>query len=58
MTDRPNTTAGGFFLIIAILVGFGIGASQGQQLLGAIAGTLVGTAIAVAIWLRDRKRPS
>ena len=54
--SSSNPTAGGFFLVIAILVGFGIGASQGQQLLGAIAGTLVGTAIAVAVWLKDRNR--
>jgi len=54
--SSTNPTAGGFFLIIAILVGFGIGASQGQQLLGAVAGTLVGTIIAVAMWLRDRNR--
>ena len=55
MNDRPSA-AGGFFLIVAILVGFGLGAWQGQQLLGSIAGTLVGIAIAVAVWLKDRKR--
>ena len=55
MNDRP-TTAGGFFLIIAILVGFALGVYGGQALLGTIAGTLVGTLIAVAVWLKDRKR--
>ena len=55
MTDRPSA-AGGFFLILAILFGFGLGVWQGQQLLGSIAGTLVGIAIAIWIWLRDRNR--
>ena len=55
MTDQP-TAAGGFFLIVAILAGFGVGAYGGQPLLGTIAGTLVGIALAVAVWLRDRNR--
>ena len=55
MNDRP-TSAGGFFLILAILAGFGIGAYGGQALLGTVIGTGVGTLIAVAVWLRDRKR--
>ena len=55
MNDRP-TTAGGFFLILAILAGFGIGIYEVQALLGTVIGTAVGTAIAVAVWLKDRKR--
>ena len=55
MTDRPSA-AGGFFLIVAILAGFALGAHFGAALLGALAGTLVGSLIAVAIWLKDRKR--
>ncbi len=55
MTDRPSA-AGGFFLIIAILAGFGLGVHYGQALTGTIAGTLVGTLVAIAVWLRDRRR--
>lgn len=55
MNDR-SSTAGGFFLILAILAGFGIGVYGGQALLGTLAGTLVGTLIAIAVWLKDRKR--
>ncbi len=55
MNDRP-TSAGGFFLIIAILAGFGVGVYGGQALLGTIVGTLVGSGIAVAVWLKDRRR--
>ncbi|MEO7813910.1 MAG: hypothetical protein ABIR87_00495 [Sphingomicrobium sp.] len=57
MNDKPSA-AGGFFLIVAILAGFGIGAHFNVALVGAIAGTLVGTLIAIAIWLKDRRRPS
>lgn len=57
MNDRPST-AGGFFLIIAILAGFAVGVYGGQALLGTIAGTLVGTLIAIAVWLTNRKRSS
>lgn len=52
----PTPNAGGFFLIAAILIGFGVGVSLGQPVAGALAGTLVGAAIAVAIWLVDRRR--
>ena len=55
MNNRPST-AGGFFLILAILAGFGVGVYGGQALLGTLAGTLVGTLIAIAVWLKDRKR--
>ena len=55
MNNRPSA-AGGFFLILAILAGFAIGAHFGVALLGAIAGTLVGTVIAILVWLKDRKR--
>ena len=55
MNDR-SSTAGGFFLILAILAGFGIGVYGGQALIGTLAGTLVGTLIAIAVWLKDRKR--
>ena len=55
MNDQPSA-AGGFFLVVAILIGFGFGAYFGVALLGAVAGTLVGTGIAVMVWLKDRKR--
>lgn len=55
MNDRPSA-AGGFFLIVAILAGFAIGAHFGTALFGTLAGTLVGTLIAILVWLRDRKR--
>lgn len=53
---RPNPAAGGFFLIAAILIGFGVGVALGQPVLGALVGTLAGVGIAVATWLIDRRR--
>lgn len=55
MTDRPSA-AGGFFLIILILAGFGVGVKLGEPLVGTLAGTATGAAAAVLIWLRDRNR--
>ena len=50
----PNRSplAGGFFLILAIFAGFAIGVSRGQ----AMAGVLIGTAIALGVWALDRRR--
>jgi hypothetical protein len=55
MNERPSQ-AGGFFLIVAILAGFGVGVMIGQPLFGTIVGTLAGTAIAITVWYRDSRR--
>lgn len=51
-----NSMAGGFFLMAAILIGFGWGASNGDPVKGAIMGTAVGAGIAVLTWLLDRRK--
>jgi len=48
--------AGGCLLVAAILIGFVIGLATDDAMRGVIIGTGVGIAIAVAIWLADRKR--
>ena len=48
--------SGGFFLMAAILIGFGWGVAKGDPMKGALIGTGVGIAIAIAIWLSDRAR--
>ena len=53
---RRNHAAGGFFLILASLGGFGWGAMSGLPVHGAIVGTIVGIVIAVIVWLLDRRR--
>ena len=54
MQRRPSA-AGGFFLIVAILIGVAWGLWQGMLMLGALIGTAVGIAVSVATWLIDRR---
>ena len=53
---RRNSKAGGFWLILAIIVGTALGIWQGQPSIGVLAGTAVGILLAVGIYLRDRAR--
>ena len=54
----PNTTAraGGCFLTLCILVGFVAGLAIHNPMKGILAGTAVGTVLAVLLWLVDRRR--
>ena len=51
-----TTHAGGFLLILAIFTGFAGGIATGQLLVGSIIGLAAGIALAVAVWLIDRRR--
>ena len=53
---RRNARAGGIFLMIGILGGFGWGIASGNAMLGVLAGTGAGIAAAVLLWLVDRRR--
>ena len=53
---RRNARAGGIFLTIGILAGFGLGAASGNPMQGILIGTAVGAAAAVLLWLVDRRR--
>lgn len=55
MTNR-KPLAGGCFLTICILLGFPLGLAIGNPMKGILIGTGVGIAIAVALWLMDRRR--
>lgn len=48
--------SGGFFLMAAILIGFGWGMAGGDAMKGVLVGTATGVAIALLIWLLDRER--
>lgn len=50
-----NPLSGGFFLMLAIMIGFGWGLTSGHAMEGVLIGTGVGIAISVAIWLTDRR---
>ena len=48
--------AGGFLWMAAILAGSAWGIAAGNPMKGVLAGTLAGAAVAVAVWLLDRRR--
>ena len=54
--DQQDRKSGGFFLMAAILIGFGWGVAAGDAMKGVVIGTAVGIAVALAIWLVDRSR--
>ena len=56
--EPRNMRAGGCFLMAAILIGFVGGIAIRNPLLGTWIGTGVGIAIAVVLWLVDRRNDS
>ncbi|MDP9085516.1 MAG: hypothetical protein M3N02_01960 [Pseudomonadota bacterium] len=54
--QTPTTHAGGPFLMIAIVAGTIWGVVTGQAMLGVLGGTGAGIAIAVSVWLVDRRQ--
>lgn len=54
MNDRPRL-AGGFFLIAAILIGAVWGVATDHVAVGLEMGTAAGAAMAIAVWLVDRR---
>ena len=53
--QRPTTRAGGCFLTICILLGFVAGLATHDPMKGVLVGTGIGAAIAVLLWLLDRR---
>lgn len=49
--------AGGFLLVLCIFLGVIVGAWSGEPSIGFLFGAGLGTAIALAVWLLDRRRP-
>ena len=54
--NRPVPVAGGFFLIVPIVIGFLWGVPAGRSMEGALIGLGIGLALAVLVWLIDRRR--
>ena len=55
MTSR-TTKAGGCFLTLCILGGFAVGLAIRNPMKGVLIGTAVGAALALVLWLIDRRR--
>ena len=51
-----TTQAGGCFLAVFILAGFVYGLASQNPMRGVLIGTAIGAALAVVIWLIDRRR--
>ena len=56
LMSHPTPMAGGFFLILPIVVGFLWGVATGRAMQGAIVGLGIGLILALAVWLFDRLR--
>lgn len=57
MTKRsPPPAAGGFFLILPILIGFVWGLIRGTAVAGVLLGLAVGIVMALAVYAWDRRR--
>jgi len=56
MTDQPQSRGAGIFIVLAIAIGTAVGTAMSQSSAGLVAGIAVGAVVAVAFWLRDRKR--
>ncbi len=53
---RRNARSGGIFLTLGILAGFGWGMASGDPMKGILVGTGLGGAVALLVWLLDRRR--
>ncbi|WBH17252.1 hypothetical protein [Sphingomonas radiodurans] len=51
----PTANAGGFLLAASLLVGTIIGVMKGEPSIGFMVGLAIGVALAVAVWLLDRR---
>jgi hypothetical protein len=54
--NSPPRLAGGIFIALGLLIGAIIGVAMDQPSAGAVIGMAIGTVIAVAVWIMDRKR--
>lgn len=55
LRQNRGPVAGGAILALTIMGGAAIGVAMGQPSIGLIGGIVVGAAIALVIWRRDRR---
>lgn len=56
MPDRPPSAAGGFLIVVGIVLGAVVGLLIGQATPATLIGLSLGIVAAVLVWLRDRRR--
>lgn len=56
MQQRRTPAAGGIFLFLGPVVGAVYGISRGEPIMWMLYGFAAGTALALAVWLIDRRR--
>ena len=56
-TPGPRTPmAGGFAIAFLSIAGVIVGSTQGQPTIGLLAGFAAGVAVALLVWVKDRRR--
>ncbi|MGR6327592.1 hypothetical protein ACU5AX_00850 [Sphingomonas sp. XXL09] len=55
MANPPASAAGGVLVAACSILGAVIGLFEGQVTIGFLAGLAIGSAGAIAVWLRDRR---
>jgi hypothetical protein len=56
MNERRFSASGGIFLFLGPVVGALIGISRGEPILGMLFGFGVGAALALLVWIIDRRK--
>ena len=56
MADTPPSAAGGILIAICSIGGTVVGLTQNQVTIGFLAGLVIGSLGAIAVWLRARRR--
>jgi hypothetical protein len=55
--SKPDPRAGGFLLSLIIIIGLVVGIVIGSPIIGVLGGTAIGVAVALFVWLADRRKP-
>ena len=56
MNERRFTAAGGIFLFLGPIIGVLVGISRGEPILGMLFGFGIGAALALLVWVIDRRK--
>ena len=57
MNERRFSASGGIFLFLGPVIGALIGISRNEPIMGMLLGFIAGAALALIIWIIDRRKP-